>query len=145
MITETGLPLTLEGWFALALLVVAGDFALLTAVFERRRQRRSAERLLAKNQEKLMFVSSSTSCGFWRWDATTGEISATRYARDILGLDEESRLVPAELFARIDPIDRTAVLEALMGKAQRRDRVELEFRVVLGEGERRWKIGRAHV
>lgn len=143
MITETGLPLTLEGWFALAFFVVAGEFALLTAVFEQRRRRRSAERLLAKNQEKLMFVSSSTSCGFWRWDATTGEISATRCARSILGLDAGARLAPVELLARIDPIDRASVLEAITGKSQRRDRVELEFRVVLGEGERRWITAKA--
>jgi C4-dicarboxylate-specific signal transduction histidine kinase len=143
MVTETGLPLNLEGWFALALFVIAGEFALLTAVFEQRHRRRSAETLLAKNQEKLQFVSSSTSCGFWRWDATTREISATRYARRILGLDEEARLVPVELLARVDPSDRAAVVEAITGKSQPRDTVELEFRIVLGEGERRWITAKA--
>lgn len=92
-----------------------------------------------------MFVSSSSSCGFWRWDPTTGEISATGYARRILGLDEAARLMPVELLARIDPGDRAAVLETITGKSQRRDTVELKFRVVLGEGERRWVTAKARI
>jgi len=90
-----------------------------------------------------MPVSSSSTCGFWSWNVGTGEIWANRQTRRILGLEEGARLVPVELLARIDPTDRAAVLRTIAADPPRRKTMELELRVTVRGGERRWITAKA--
>ncbi len=120
---------------ALALSAVARKFFLLAASRARGSRRRRAEKSLVESEERLSLISSSTSLGFWEWDAATDAVWASKHARGILGLDADAQLTGASMMATVHPADRPGILQAIESSALRDDTMEMEVRVVSPGGE----------
>jgi signal transduction histidine kinase len=125
---------------ALGLLAVA--LALAAAWLAERRRRHKAEELQAASQERLALISSIASLGFWNWDAATDRVWASKHARGILALDDESVLTSSSLISAIHPEDRPSVLRAINTSGPAVDTLEMELRVV-GGGEIRFVTAKA--
>jgi PAS domain S-box-containing protein len=130
---------------ALALSAVARKFFLLAASRARGSKRRRAEKSLADSEERLSLISSSTSLGFWEWDAATDAVWASKHVRGILGLDEDAQLTGTSMMATVHPADRPGILQAIQSSALRDDTMEMEVRVVSRGSEIRWVTTKARI
>src|SRR5208282_3936402 len=96
---------------ALALSAVARKFFLLAASRARGSRRLRAEKSLSESEERLSLISSSTSLGFWEWDAATDAVWASKHVRGILGLDEDAQLTGTSMMATVHQADRPGILQ----------------------------------
>jgi len=131
----------LQDWLALGLLAIA--LAFVGAWLVERRRRLRAEKMRAESQERLALVSSIASLGFWSWDAATDRVWASKHARGILALDDETALTSASLIAAIHPEDRPSVLRIINSSGSPVDTMEMELRVVGGGSEIRFVTAKA--
>jgi C4-dicarboxylate-specific signal transduction histidine kinase len=131
----------LEDGAALALAVIS--IALVAIWLLERRRRLSVEKLHAASQERLALISSIASLGFWSWDAATDRVWASKHARSILALDDETALTSASLIAAIHPEDRPSVLRIINSPGPAIDTMEMELRVVGGGSEIRFVTAKA--
>ncbi len=131
----------LQDWLALGLLAIS--IALVGAWLVERRRRLTAEKMRAESQERLALISSIASLGFWSWDAAADRVWASKHARGILALDDDTALTAASLIAAIHPEDRPSVLRIINSSGPPIDTMEMELRVVGGGGEIRFVTAKA--
>jgi PAS domain S-box-containing protein len=130
---------------ALTLSAVARKFILLAASRARGSRRRRAEKSLSESEERLSLISSSTSLGFWEWDAATDAVWASKHVRGILGLDEDAQLTGTSMMATVHQADRPGILQAIQSSALRDDTMEMEVRLVSPGSEIRWVTTKARI
>jgi C4-dicarboxylate-specific signal transduction histidine kinase len=131
----------LDSWVALGLFAIA--LALVAAWLVERRRRLGAEKMRSESQERLAVISSIASLGFWSWDAATDRVWASKHARSILALEDETELTGASLIAAIHPEDRPSVLRIINSSGPPIDSMEMELRVVGGGSEIRFVTAKA--
>ncbi len=103
-------------------------------------ERRSLERALADNEERLRFALEATQDGVWDWNLVTGHVHYSPRWCQLLGLDPARVLPRAESFeALLHPADldhfRRGVDEYLAGLTPLKD---CELRVRHASGEYLW-------
>jgi PAS domain S-box-containing protein len=133
------------GNVAIALGGVARQLILLAVARARGSGWRRAGKSLSESEERLSLVSSSTSLGFWEWDAATDAVWASEHVRRILGLDEDAQLTGTAMLATFHPADRPGILQAIESSELRDDTMEMELRVVDPVSEIRWITAKARI
>lgn len=125
----------------LILLVIAAlslQSAIIGYVLVQNRKRRSAERLLAENEERMAFAAASTNTGLWQFQAKDNLLWATKYCRSMLGLTDNAQLRLDTVRDSIHPDDRPAFVSAITEATSHSRPIDGEFRVALPSGEHRW-------
>ncbi|WP_280948945.1 HWE histidine kinase domain-containing protein [Microvirga flocculans] len=100
--------------------------------------RRAVERLETA-QQKLLAALEASNTGTWRWDIKSDAVEWDPAMANVVGLGE--RLPPRnleEFLALIHPRDRERVRRATAQAIVDRVPSEIEFRIVLPDGEERW-------
>lgn len=104
------------------------------------RKRRIAERGLRRQIDRMELAAASADAGTWCWDLGDRERPAwtSRGARKVLGIHaDESR--PNSIHPNnIHPDDCAAVERAWKSTRQNAEELDIDFRVVLPDGEIRW-------
>jgi PAS domain S-box-containing protein len=102
------------------------------------------EAALAESEERYTLAMEGANEGMWDWDLRTGEIFASRRARELMGVDHDKDSVTADEWQLgVEPGDLPQVREAL--RAHLRGDTEFyssEFRAVGGDGKTRWILHR---
>ena len=109
------------------------------AMQKRDREQRAA---LAEANDRLRRAGEAARIGHWRFDPAGGTAEVDETCAALFGMSVEEHGVPGASFERIHPDDRQVVLDGLARAAADDDaRYEVEFRVVLPDGQVRWLAG----
>ncbi|MBF0445421.1 MAG: response regulator, partial [Magnetococcales bacterium] len=126
---------------------VLGDDHIFTGMVRDVTQRKEAETLLKESQERQELALKGGELGFWDVCFNTGLTVVNKRYTEIFGFPTNSlELNREEWMQRIHPKDKKAVLD--IGKRYRSgesDNYEVEFRVVIPDGEVRWVISKGAV
>jgi PAS domain S-box-containing protein len=107
-----------------ALLLVARDIT----------ERKDAERRLMESQRLLAEAERASKMGSFRVNLVTGQIQASEEFFWILGLDEGHRPLREHLTSTVHPEDRGRLSEAIERVRTGRDEVDLDYRMMAGDG-----------
>ncbi len=116
-------------------------------------QRRASEALqertqqLAQAQLRLDVALTAGRMGVWDWELASGESHWNAQMFELLGLPvREDGLARADMFLALVHAQDRAAVEAAVAQALEGDAAfEMEMRLVRGDGELRWVLGRAQV
>ncbi len=101
-------------------------------------QRLLLERL-AESDDRLRMAISAAGVGTWRWDLRTGKDTLDANLAKLLELGEGDTVVTLdEFFDRVHPEDREQTRAAFVDAVQRRNGLEVEFRIACHDGSIRW-------
>lgn len=118
--------------------LTVAELSLIAAIAVRDYRRRKVELLLRESEERMAFAASSVDLGLWRWDAEADQFWATDHGRSIFGLASEGDPGLAAIAGTIHPDDRPLFIEALSAARESRASFEVQFRLVMGDGQLRW-------
>jgi two-component system, cell cycle sensor histidine kinase and response regulator CckA len=121
-----------------------GEESTVQGVIEDITERKRADAALRQSEERFKLAMEANRDGLWDWDVETGEVYYSPGYAAMLGY------TVAEVPAHVDwwrdlihPEDREAALQANMDCVEnRREDVEVEFRMRAKNGEWRWILGR---
>lgn len=123
----------LISWAYLCVLVAMGH-ELSADIFAAARTARQ----LQDSERRMDLASDAAGLGMWTWDIIHDQLWATSRARSLFGFSESENLSLPRFMSALHPDDRDAVRHAIDSS---RD-YELEFRVLLPDGQTRWIAAR---
>ncbi|MEG3619896.1 response regulator [Magnetovibrio sp. PR-2] len=94
-----------------------------------------AERIVRENEERLSLSEAIANVGTWDWDLKSSEMVWSKQLYTIVGA-QPGKLEPSldALKACCHPEDRASLDEAISGALERAQPLDLEHRVLLGDG-----------
>lgn len=102
-------------------------------------ERKRAEELLRESEGRLRLALAAARMGIWTLDLNTGSQTRDANLNRMLGLKPEQTTQPFEEFlTHIHPDDRSAVRAAFEASIRAGQPLNVEFRVVLPDGEIHW-------
>jgi PAS domain S-box-containing protein len=94
---------------------------------------------LQESEDRLRLALTAARVGTWRWDLRTGADTLDANLATLLGLGTADMVVTLdEFFAAIHPDDRERTRSAFDDAVRSRVPLEVEFRVIRGDGSVRW-------
>ncbi|MGG6287208.1 hybrid sensor histidine kinase/response regulator [Leptolyngbya sp. AN03gr2] len=106
-------------------------------------EREAAEIASRESEARLRLALEAACMGTWEWNILTGEIIWSANMEPLFGLEPGSFDGRFETFANcLHPNDRDRVLNAITDAISLGEPFELEFRVVLPDGQVRWAASR---
>jgi two-component system, cell cycle sensor histidine kinase and response regulator CckA len=94
---------------------------------------------LEESESRLRLAISAAGAGTWRWDLRTGSDTLDANLAKLLELGDGDTVVSLEeFFDRIHPDDRERTRTAFNDAVQRREGLEVEFRITCHDGSIRW-------
>jgi two-component system, cell cycle sensor histidine kinase and response regulator CckA len=94
---------------------------------------------LEESESRLRLAISAAGVGTWRWDLRTGSDTLDANLAKLLDLGDGDTVVNLEeFFDRIHPDDRERTRTAFTDAVQRREGLEVEFRIPCRDGSIRW-------
>ena len=115
-------------------------------------QKRQRPRQLEANDAELRdanqwmeLAASVAELGMWKWDLVRDEIWITDKGRTLFGFDSSEELDLNRFRSGLHPDDREAVPNAVEHSLRTSAEYELEYRIVLPNGQIRWIAERGHV
>jgi PAS domain S-box-containing protein len=114
-------------------------------VFAGALERKRADAELRESEERLQLAAESADVGMWMLDLTTGRFWANDRGRAIFGYPADVD-VTMELFVHtVRPEDREPVTEAIRQAVEEGSDIDIEYRIVLPDGDERWIHSRGRV
>ncbi|MBO0910823.1 MAG: PAS domain-containing protein [Acidobacteria bacterium] len=104
-------------------------------------QRKRAEQALRESEERLRLAVEAGRMAAYSWDARTDKVEHSGHSAQILGIDDRTSITGAEVFARIHPGDREAVMNAIAGLGVERPILQLSHRMIRPDGSVIWAEG----
>jgi PAS domain S-box-containing protein len=108
-------------------------------VLDVRREHDAAVRAVEQREERLRQALNAAGAGAWEWDVQTDEVSWSDENYYLLGLDPS--VGPAgyqRWFERVHPDDQAAAEIRVADALERREDLNIEFRIVRPDGTVRW-------
>ncbi|NVM80020.1 PAS domain S-box-containing protein [Duganella sp. SG902] len=99
---------------------------------------RRARALTRESEQRLALAAEAAQLGIWIRDLRRQEIWISEQWRRLFGFADAQRVTLADLLARVHPDDRGAVRRTLDKAMRGAPRYEMEYRIVLPDGELRW-------
>jgi PAS domain S-box-containing protein len=118
---------------------------LLAMSFELGRDSLRASRLardLRESERRLELAAGAAELGLWEWDGRTSRVWATRQARNIFGLSDETAGDYQRWLACVHPDDVPRLLKEMGRALESGDEVATEFRIRGDSNESRWVAAR---
>jgi two-component system CheB/CheR fusion protein len=119
--------------------VIAEAAAIIISRHQHAQERERAEASLRDSKEQLQLALVAARMGTWQW-----EVSSDHHRRDsnlnrLLGLEAADTVRPVEeFFNHIHPDDRARVRAAFDASVRHGHNMQVDFRVILPDGEVRW-------
>ena len=111
---------------------------LVAQVFANALERKHSEETLRKTEARLSLAADSAEAGFWELDCSTNLFWATERARINFGYDPEEVISMERFEASIHPDDLELVRQAIGGALSEREPVDVEYRILVGDGRLKW-------
>ncbi len=106
-------------------------------------ERRSKEELRA-SEERMSLAAQSAQLTLWEWDMSRDEVWMPEEGRKFFGCKPGERLDYVTLGGRVHPDDRASRTAAIQGVLGTDSSFEVEYRLVLPDGQMRWIVARGH-
>ena len=97
---------------------------------------------LREFEERVRLAAEAAHLGVWELDAATNEMWISDSARALFQFDSETRVNHALLQDRVHPEDRALRDSAVKAAVETRGEYEIEYRILLPDGNLRWIGGR---
>ena len=97
---------------------------------------------LREFEERVRLAAEAAHLGVWELDAATNEMWISDSARDLFQFDSETRVNHALLQDRVHPDDRALRDSAVKAAVKTLGEYEIEYRILLPDGNLRWIHGR---
>jgi PAS domain S-box-containing protein len=97
-----------------------------------------AHALSRESEQRLALAADAAQLGIWTRDLVRNAIWGSDQWRALFGFDGAHRLTLDDLLARVHPDDRAAVQRTFDNALRGVPRYEMEYRIVLPDGELRW-------
>ena len=125
-------------WYIVgALAIIAIEAVLIFGLLLHRARRRRAENELRESQEFMELSTSAGDLGLWMRDLSGGAMWTNPHLHSLFGFAQGDVLQIEDVFARINPDDRSQVVSLLQHAQESGGPFETEFRV-LNNGTERW-------
>ncbi|HSC63282.1 MAG TPA: ATP-binding protein [Caldimonas sp.] len=100
---------------------------------------------LSEREREVDLAADAANLGIWTRDIVTDRLVASRKLRELFGLTADEHLDAEQLVERVHPDDRAAFRDRLSQAARRRGEYQMEFRLVLPDGQLRWIAAQGRV
>ena len=100
------------------------------------------EEALREFEERVILAAQAAHLGVWEMDPDTNEVWMSDSARTLFQFDSETRLDHAALQDRVHPEDRALRDSAIKRAIETEREYEIEYRILLPDGNLRWIGGR---
>ncbi len=101
---------------------------------------------LAAGEQRLRLALDAGQMGVWEWNIQTGEVRWSEQLVPLLGMSAGSFGGTFDAFqALVHPDDRAVVVESIARAVELRAGYDIEFRMVLPDGQVRWLAGKGQV
>jgi PAS domain S-box-containing protein len=100
------------------------------------------EEALREFEERVVLAAQAAHLGVWEMDPGTNEVWMSDSARTLFQFDSETRLDHAALQDRVHPEDRALRDSAIKRAIETEREYEIEYRILLPDGNLRWIGGR---
>jgi len=100
------------------------------------------EEALREFEERVILAAQAAHLGVWEMDPDTNEVWMSDSARTLFQFDSEPRLDHAALQDRVHPEDRALRDSAIKRAIETEREYEIEYRILLPDGNLRWIGGR---
>jgi PAS domain S-box-containing protein len=111
---------------------------LLGELFVNALERRDAELTLRKSQERLNLATDSAGVGLWIMDLHTHHVWVTPKLRELFNFASDEEVNYDSFFKVIYPEDHEVVHRAVEHTLQTKEKLYIDYRIVLPDGEVRW-------
>ena len=111
---------------------------LVAQIFANSLERKHSEQALRESEARLSLAADSAEAGFWELDCSTNLYWATERARINFGYDPEEVINMERFEASIHPDDLELVRQAIGGALSEREPVNVEYRILVGDGRLKW-------
>jgi PAS domain S-box-containing protein len=101
------------------------------------------EKALRETEERVTLAAQAAHLGVWEMDTATNEIWMSDAARALFQFGPDARITHAVLQDRLYPEDRALRDSAVKQAIEMHSGYEIEYRVMLPDGDLRWVGGRA--
>jgi len=122
------------------------NLELLAQIFANALARKRSEESLRESEARLSLAAESAQAGLWELDCKTRTFWATGRARALFGYDPEEVISMERFEASVHPDDLELVQLSITRALDKREPVNVEYRILLGDDSLRWisSRGRAH-
>jgi len=100
---------------------------------------------LRASEQQTALAAEAANLGFWFWELAQNQIWASQQWRALFGFSKSERLHLEDFLQRLHPDDREITRQTLAKASQGDGRHEMEYRVLLPDGETRWIASRGRV
>jgi len=115
---------------------------LVAQVFTNALVRKRADETLQESEERLSLAADSAEAGLWTLDYSTGVFWATERARAIFGYLPDEAITLGRFETSVHPDDWDLVRGAIERSARAGEPVNVEYRILVGDGRVRWIASR---
>jgi len=118
---------------------------LVAQVFTNALVRKQSEVALQQSEARLQLAAESADVGMWELDVERGLFWASGRARELFGYGQSEEITVESVLESVDPEDRERVGTAISSTIGPSRPIDVEYRIVLPDGQRRWIRSRGRV
>jgi len=115
---------------------------LVAQVFANALVHKRSELLLSESEERLRVAAECGEIGMWILDIDSERFWASDRARGLFGYPADTEITMARFLESVDEEWRARVNEAVQTSVEHESEINIEYRVVLPDGQRRWIFSR---
>jgi len=93
---------------------------------------------LSSSEQRIALAAEAANLGFWSREFTRNEIWVTDRWRSMFGFTKYEPLQLDDFLQRLHPDDRKNIRHTLLGSTQGDGRYQVEYRVLMPDGQMRW-------
>ncbi len=127
------------------LIFILLESILLTVLFLERRRKNIAERALRESEERLDLATASAGAGIWIMNMGAGSVWVTDKLRELFGFAPDEELKFDRFMEVIHPEDHESVRQNVKQSLERREPINVEYRILHPGGDIRWIVSRGHL
>ena len=124
------------------LIFILLESVLLTVLFLERRRKNIAEQSLRESNERLDLATASAGAGIWIMNMDTGSVWVTDQLRELFQFAPDEEPSFERFMEAIHPDDRETVRESVRQSLERREPLNVEYRILYPDGAVRWVAAR---
>jgi len=118
---------------------------LVAQVFTNALVRKQSEVALRESEARLQLAAESADVGMWELDVERGLFWASGRARELFGYGQSEEITVESVLDSVDPEDRERVGTAIRSATDPGRPIDIEYRILLPDGQRRWIRSRGRV
>jgi formate hydrogenlyase transcriptional activator len=118
---------------------------LVSQIFANALVRKRTDAALRESEERLKLAAEAADVGMWMLDVANQRFWATDGAREIFGYAAETDVTMDVFMESVHPSCRESVAEAVRRAAEEGREVDIEYKIVLPNGDERWVHSRGRM